>query len=120
MIVTRRQKSWRRASSADLGKPLQSLHLPSGDGAEKAQQRDHALLYAAAGEALEQRSRNPLRIDRRHERGSRVLPERRCREDLPPPAAPALKAAAIDTDELFEPSHPCRTALVQDRNQSDR
>src|SRR5262252_9171698 len=91
-IVRRLEMSWPRASSADLAKPLQSLHLPSGDGAEEAQQSDHSLSCAAGKEALEQRSRNPLLVHERHECGTHVLPERRCHEDLPPPPAPALEA----------------------------
>src|SRR5262249_53670246 len=71
-------------------------------------------------EALEHRRWQPLLIDGRHERGTRILPEWHCREDLPPPPAPTLEAAAIYTDELFEPPHPRRSALVHDGNENDR
>ena len=46
------------------------------------------------------------------------LPERGRREVLAPPPPPALDGAAVDADELREPSHPRgRRALPHDRDQ---
>ena len=67
---------WRRASCADEGTPLLSVHAASGDGTNEAQQRDETI-GVIAGEAFEQRCRHTLVVDRRHERGASHPPERR-------------------------------------------
>src|SRR5712691_2751493 len=100
----------RRASCADVGTPLSSVRAASGDGADEAQQRDEAI-GGVTGEAFEERRRQTLVVDRRHERGASNLPERRCREALAPPRPPALDGAAVDADGLREAFHPgCRHA----------
>src|SRR6185503_11979701 len=86
----------RRASLADLGRPLSSVASASGDGSKEAQQRDDGV-GAVVTEAIEQRSWQGLVLDRRHECGPGDLPERRRREVVAPPSAPALDGAAIDT-----------------------
>src|SRR5271169_168595 len=83
----------RRASSADLERPLSSVHAASSDGAHEAQQRDQPI-GVVTGEALEERGRQPARIDRRHERGASDLPEWCRGEAVTPPCAPALDGAA--------------------------
>src|SRR6516164_10619364 len=95
----------RRASSADLREPLESLHLPSGQRRQKAQQRPHPL-GRAARKALEERSRQRAFIDRRHESGARDPPEGRRREEKAPPPPPALDRVAVDADKLLEPAQP--------------
>src|ERR1700739_1918038 len=87
--------SRRRASCADVGTPLSSVSAASGDRSDEAQQRNEAI-GAVTGEAFEQRCRQTFAIDRRHERGARNLPERRCREALAPPHPPALGGASVD------------------------
>ena len=69
----------RRASSADRGRPLPSAPVASGDRGDEAQQRNEPL-PATAGEALDQRGRQAILIDRRHECGPADLPERARRE----------------------------------------
>ena len=109
----------RRASCADVGTPLSSVGAASGDGADEAQQRDQPI-GVVAGEAFKERCRQTFAIDRRHERGARNLPERRCREALAPPRPPALDGAAVDADGFREAFHPgCRHAMMQDRHQHD-
>jgi hypothetical protein len=89
----------------------------SGDRSDEAQQRDEAI-GAVTGEAFEQRCRQMLVIDRRQERGARNLPERRCREALAPPPAPALDGAAVNADRLRETFHSGgRHAVPQGRDQ---
>src|SRR4249919_1425518 len=71
---------WRRASSAGVARPSSSLYCgASCDGTEEAQQRDQRL-GAITGEALDQRHRKSIVIDRWHEPGTRDPPERRRRE----------------------------------------
>src|ERR1700689_3895803 len=82
----------RRASCADEETPLSSVHAASGDGADGAQQRDETIGIIAA-EAFEQRCRHTPVVDRRHERGAGLPPERRCREAVAPPPTPALHGA---------------------------
>src|SRR6516165_1703943 len=79
----------RRASCADVGTPLSSVSAASGDRSDEAQQRDEAI-GGVPGEAVEERCRQMLVIDRRHEHGAGNLPERCCREALAPPPPPAL------------------------------
>jgi hypothetical protein len=67
--VKRRNRNRRRASSADLGKPLSSLHFPSGDRCEKAQKSDEPI-GRPAHEALNERRRQLVRVDRRHKGGA--------------------------------------------------
>jgi hypothetical protein len=91
----------------------------SSDRADEAQQRDEAI-GAVTGEAFEERCRQMLVIDRRHERGAGYLPERRCREALAPPPAPALDGAPVNADRLRESFHPGgRYAVSQGGNQHD-
>ena len=107
----------RRASCADVVTPLSSVHAASGDRSDEAQQRDEAV-SVVTGESFEERCWQTLPIDRRHERGARNLPERRCREALTPPRPPALDGAAVDADGLREAFHPgCRYAVPHDRDQ---
>lgn len=108
---------WRRASSADLGKPLWSLHPTSGERPDETQQRDETI-GVVTGEAFDERGRQPGRIDRRHERGASDLPEWCRGEALTPPCAPALDGAAIDADHLGQlPQARRRCAVPQDRDQ---
>src|SRR5579864_6858931 len=108
---------WRRASCADVGTPLSSVHAASGNRPDEAQQRDEAI-GVVTGEAFEKRCRQMLTIDRRHERGTRNLPERRYRKALTPPPPPTLDGAAVDADGLREAVDPrCRHAVAQDRDQ---
>src|SRR5271155_930351 len=107
----------RRASSADLERPLSSVHAASSDGAHEAQQRDQPI-GVVTGEALEERGRQPARIDRRHERGASDLPEWCRGEAVTPPCAPPLDGAAIDADHLGQLPHAQRRCAVpQDRDQ---
>ena len=107
----------RRASCADVVTPLSSVHAASGDRSDEAQQRDEAV-SVVTGESFEERCWQTLPIDRRHERGARNLPERRCREALTPLRPPALDGAAVDADGLREAVDPrCRHAVAQDRHQ---
>src|SRR3954454_22356110 len=76
---------WRRASSADRGRPLSSVRLTSRERTHESQQRDEPISGVTA-EAIEKRCRQPLLIDRRHEGGARSSPERCRREALTPPA----------------------------------
>ena len=93
------------------------MSAASGDRSDEAQQRDEAI-GAVTGEAFEQRCRQTFAIDRRHERGARNLPERRCREALAPPHPLALDGASVDADGLREAVDPrCRHAVAQDRHQ---
>ena len=55
--------------------------IAPGDRPEEAQQRDQ-LLAATAGEAVEQRGRQTVLIDGRHEDGACDAPERACREGV--------------------------------------
>jgi len=89
----------------------------SRDGSEEAQQRDEPIGLRAK-EAIEQGCRHSIVLDRRHEGGTRRLPERRCREHVAPPTAPALNRAAIDANDLSEPLQSgCCDAVLQHRNQ---
>ena len=107
----------RRASCADVGTPLSSVSAASGDRSDEAQQRDEAI-GGVPGEAVEERCRQMLVIDRRHEHGAGNLPERCCREALAPPPPPALDGAAIDADGLREAVDPrCRHAVAQNPHQ---
>src|SRR5271154_2725671 len=106
----------RRASSADLERPLSSVHAASSDGAHEAQQRDQPI-GVVTGEALEERGRQPARIDRRHERGASDLPEWCRGEAVTPPCAPALDGAAIDADpsvssRMRSAVAPCRRVAI--------
>ena len=89
-------------------KPSSSVPAASGDGSDEAQQRDEAI-GGVTGEAFEQRGRQTVVIDRRHERGASDLPERRRREAVAPPYPPALDRAAIDADDVGQllASAPC-------------
>ena len=94
-----------------------SVHAASSDGFQEAQQRDQPI-GIVTGEALDERGRQPARIDRRHERGASDLPEWCRGEALTPPCAPALDGAAIDADQLVKfPHAPRRRAVPQDRDQ---
>src|SRR6202049_3574648 len=116
-IVESTAMRWRRASSADLAKPLSSLHLTSSERAHEAQQRDQTI-GVVTGEAFDERGRQPVLIDRRHERGASDLPEWCRGEALTPPRAPALDGAAVDPDQLVKfPHAPRCRAVPQDRNQ---
>src|SRR6202795_3916583 len=107
----------RRASSADMERPLSSAHAASSDGAHEAQQRDEPI-SVVTGEALDERGRQPAQIDRGDERGAGDLREWGRGEAVTPPCAPALDGAAIDTDHLGQLPHPQRRCAVpQDRDQ---
>src|SRR5271165_5647762 len=107
----------RRASSADRGRPLSSVPVASGDRGDEAQQRNEPL-PATAGEALDQRGRQAILIDRRHEYGPADLPERARREGAAPPLSPALDRPAVDANQLGQLSHPRGgRALPHDRDQ---
>src|SRR5208283_2068640 len=110
---------WRRASSADREKPLASAPVASGDRGEEAQQRKEPLA-AAAVKALDQRDRQAIVIDGRHECGPADLPERARRKGVAPPLSPALDRPAVDADQLGQLSHPRggRT-FPHDRDQHD-
>ena len=109
------------ALSAGGVRPLSSLAFgASGDGPEEAQQRDEAF-GIATGEATEKRGWQPRLIDGRHEPGAGDPPERRGREALAPPSAPAPDRSTVDADDLREPLHPgIGRAIPQDRNQHDK
>src|SRR5271157_5547520 len=110
---------WRRASSADREKPLASAPVASGDRGEEAQQRKEPLA-AAAVKALDQRDRQAIMIDGRHEGGPADLPERARREGVAPPLSPALDRPAVDADQLGQLSHPRGgRAFPHDRDQHD-
>src|SRR5208337_2664958 len=110
---------WRRASSADREKPLASAPVASGDRGEEAQQRNEPLA-AAAVKALDQRDRQAIVIDGRHECGPADLPERARREGVAPPLSPALDRPAVDADQLGQLSHPRGgRAFPHDRDQHD-
>ena len=73
--------------------------VASGDRGEEAQQRNEPLAVAAA-KALDQRDRQAIVIDGRHECGPADLPERARREGVAPPFSPALDRPAVDADQL--------------------
>jgi len=106
-----------RASSADMERPLSSVHAAPSDGAHEAQQRDEPI-GVVTREALDERGRQPARIDRRHERGASDLPEWCRGKAVTPPCAPPLDGAAIDADHLGQLPHAQRRCTVpQDRDQ---
>src|SRR5271157_522019 len=117
--VDRGLDCWRRASSADREKPSASAPVASGDRGEETQQRKEPLA-AVAVEALDQRDRQAIGIDGRHECGPADLPERGRREDVAPPRSPALDRPAVDADQRGQLSHPRGgRALPHDRDQND-
>src|SRR5262252_339814 len=110
----------RRASSAGVARPSSSLYCgASCDGTEEAQQRDQRL-GAITGEALDQRHRKSIVIDRWHELGTRDPPERRRRERVAPPVAPACDRAAVDAGDIRKPRQTgVGRAVLQDGDQHD-
>src|SRR5208282_6091155 len=117
--VDRGLECWRRASSADREKPSASAPVASGDRGEEAQQRNEPLA-AAAIKALDQRDRQAIVIDGRHEYSPADLPERARREGIAPPLSPALDRPAVDADQLGQLSHPRGgRAFPHDRDQHD-
>ena len=96
-----------------------SAPVASGDRGEEAQQRKEPLA-AVAAKALDQRDRQAIVIDGRHECGPADLPERARREDVAPPRSPALDRPAVDADQRGQLSHPRGgRALPHDRDQHD-
>jgi len=93
----------RGASRAGRPSPSCSVHgIASRYRQQQTQYRDEPI-PAAADEPLDQRGRQAIQIDRRHEGGRGLAPERACREPVAPPLAPALHRPAVDADQ---PSHP--------------
>lgn len=109
------------ALSAGGVRPLSNVPFcASGDGPKEAQQRDKRFA-TVTGEATEKRGWQLCLIDGRHEPGAGDLPERRGRETLAPPSAPAPDRSTVDADDLREPFHPgIGRAIPQDRNQHDK
>ena len=94
------------ALSAGGVRPLSNVPFcASGDGPKEAQQRDKRFA-AVTGEATEKRGWQLCLIDGRHEPGAGDPPERRGREALAPPSAPAPDRSTVDADDLREPFHP--------------
>ncbi len=80
--------------------------MASSDWADETEQRDQLhhtggvpARRAVIGKAFEQRSRQTIPIDRRHERGACDLPERARCEAVAPPCPPALDRPAIDASQ---------------------
>ena len=92
---------------------------PAGDRADEAQQRDEAISVRAS-KTLDQRCGETIMPGGRHERGTRDLPERRRREAVTPPSAPALDGATVDADHRRQARDPCRgRAMPEDGDQYD-
>ena len=92
------------------------MHAAPSDRAHEAQQRDEPI-GVVTGEALDERGRQPARIDRRHERGASDLPEWCRGEAVTPPCAPPLDGAAIDaitsvSSRMRSAVAPCRRIAI--------
>ena len=71
-----------------------------------------------ASESLEQRGRQLVVLDGRHELGAGNLPEWRGRERVSPPSAPARECATVDADDFRQSLHPgVSHAVLHDRHQ---
>ncbi|WP_156967736.1 hypothetical protein [Methylosinus sp. PW1] len=91
---------------------------PSGDRQKQSQQRGQSF-GGGAGKAIQERRRQLLSGDGRHEGGRGHPPERACGEDIAPPLAPALNRVAACADKVGELANRRRRAIAYRRNQHD-